>query len=376
MSYVWRRVATVSRERILALVCGTVATLVLAALIVIGSRRLSHFDAALVGYTFASLFSLFGITYRYTMWLQRPPTWLYFKRGWQVFLAPRHLLANVGLSLKRVTLAFVFNQFIWCRGWLRGLGHWLIMWGCILAAAITFPLVFGWVHFALRGNDFEHYQVVIFGFETFSFRIESLLGGLIMHGLVWSSFLVIAGVMLAMRRRMRDRDAAALQQVWEDILPLVLLFGISVTGLLLVVSYEYMKGYGYEFLAITHAAVVIVTLLWLPFGKFFHIFQRPAQFGVSFYKDAGRRGPQAHCVRCGEPYASQMHVEDLIAVERALGYRYELASKIADHYQRVCPRCRRLLPALAQGRFWQQAQVPGETDPQAGPHTARSPDLN
>ena len=42
------------------------------------------------------------------------------------------------------------------------------------------------------------------------FRIESLLGKLILHGLVWSAFLVIAGVMLAMRRRMRDRDAAAL----------------------------------------------------------------------------------------------------------------------------------------------------------------------
>lgn len=374
MLYVWKKVATVSRERILALLCGTVATLVLAALIVIGSRRLSHFDAALVGYTFASLFSAFGITYRYTMWLQRPPTWLYFKRGWQVFLTPRHLLWNVVVWLKRGVLAFVFNRFIWYRGWLRGLGHWLIMWGCILAAAITFPLVFGWIHFALRDNDFEHYHIVLFGFEVGSFRIESLLGGLIMHGLVWSSFLVIAGVMLAMRRRMRDRDAAALQQVWEDILPLVLLFAISVTGLLLVVSYEYMKGYGFEFLAITHAAVVIVTLLWLPFGKFFHIFQRPAQFGVAFYKDAGQRGPQAHCARCGEAYASRMHIDDLIAVERALGYRYELDSPTADHYQRVCPRCRRLLPALAQDRLWKQAQFPGEAHHEARPHVTRGPD--
>ena len=32
---------------------------------------------------------------------------------------------------------------------------------------------------------------------------------------------------------------------------------------------------------------VIFTLLWLPFGKLFHIFQRPAQLGVSFYQ--GRR---------------------------------------------------------------------------------------
>ena len=38
-------------------------------------------------------------------------------------------------------------------------------------------------------------------------------------------------------------------------------------------------------------------------------------------------------------------------VEGQLGYRYELADD-AGHYQRVCPRCRRALLALAQaGRF-------------------------
>ena len=53
---------------------GAAATAVLAALIVVGSRNLEHFDAALVGYTFATLFAAFGIAYRYAMWLQRPPT--------------------------------------------------------------------------------------------------------------------------------------------------------------------------------------------------------------------------------------------------------------------------------------------------------------
>jgi nitrate reductase gamma subunit len=193
---------------------------------------------------------------------------------------------------------------------------------------------------------------MVFGFETFSFPIESLLGALIFHGLVWSAFMVIAGVMLAMRRRMRDRDAAALQQFGEDLMPLILLFAISITGLMLVVSYEWMRGYGYEFLAIIHAASVIVTLVWLPFGKLFHIFQRPAQLGVSFYKDAGKRIERARCARCGTDYASQMHVDDLIEVEHQLGYKYALTSSPIDHYQRICPRCRRLLPAVAQGRLW------------------------
>jgi hypothetical protein len=342
------------REVILATLCGLIATVLLAALIVTGSRRLSHFDAALVGYTFATLFAVFGITYRYAIWLQRPPTWLYWKRGWQLFLTPRHLPRNLVVWIGRLINAFVLNRFIWRRGAGRGAAHWLILWGCILAAAITFPLVFGWIHFALDENDFAHYRVVVFGFDTARFPVESLLGALILHGLVWSAFLVIAGVMLAMRRRMRDRDAAALQLFWEDIVPLVLLFAVSITGLMLVVSYEWMRGYAYEFLAILHAAVVIVTLVWLPFGKFFHIFQRPAQLGVSFYKDAGARGEQAHCARCGEPYASKMHVEDLIEVERQLGYKYDAPHSVVDHYQRICPRCRRLLPSIAQGQLWQQ----------------------
>jgi hypothetical protein len=288
--------------------------------------------------------------------LQRPPTWLYFKRGWQLFLSPRDLPRNLFVWLQRLVNAFVFNVFIWRRGLGRGAAHWLVLWGCIIAAAITFPLVFGWIHFALDENNFDDYRVMLFGFETFSFPIESLLGALIFHGLVWSAFMVIAGVMLAMRRRMRDRDAAALQTFGEDLMPLILLFAISITGLMLVVSYEWMRGYGYEFLAILHAAVVIITLVWLPFGKLFHIFQRPAQLGVSFYKDAGTRSPQARCARCGVEYASQMHVDDLIHVERQLGYRYELSDGLVDHYQRICPRCRRLLPAIALTRLWSHSR--------------------
>jgi hypothetical protein len=340
------------REVVVATLTGAIATILLAVLIVIGSRRLSHFDAALVGYTFATLFSVFGITYRYAMWLQRPPTWMYWKRGWQLFLNPCHLPSNLVSWAQRLFNAFVINRFIWLRSATRGAAHWLIMWGCIEAAAITFPLVFGWIHFAVEGENFERYRVVIFGFETFSFPVKSILAAIIFHGLVWSAFLVIAGVMIAMRRRMRDRDAAALQTFGEDIMPLVLLFAISITGLMLAVSYEWMRGYGYEFLAIVHAAVVIGTLVWLPFGKFFHIFQRPAQLGVAFYKDAGKRGEQAHCARCGEVFASKMHVDDLIEVERQLSYQYEMTAGAIEHYQRICPRCRRLLPALAQGRLW------------------------
>jgi hypothetical protein len=330
-----------------------IASVILGSLIVVGSRNLNHFDAALVSYTFATLFATFGITYRYAMWLRRPPTRMYWRRGWSVFLTPRLIGANLLEGLRRLSLEFAANRFIFRRSRGRGLAHLLIMWGTLLAAAITFPLVWGWIRFESVPGRLDLYRAYVFGFPINTFPVESILGFIIFHGLVWSAILVIAGVMLAFRRRMVDHAAVTLQLFAQDIMPLVLLFAISITGLMLTASYTWMKGYGYDFLAILHAITVIVTLLYLPFGKLFHIFQRPAQIGVSFYKDAGARGEQAKCRRCGQPYASAMMVRDLTAVERELGFSYEMdPSQGADHYQQICPRCRRALFGLAQGQSW------------------------
>jgi len=343
----------IAHERARAGVWGLLLTSLLAVLIVAGSRSLDHFDAALVGYTFATLFATFGITYRYAMWLQRPPTRLYWRRGWQAFATPAHFARHLREFVRRFVLEFALNRFIFRRGHTRGLAHWLIMWGCILAALITFPLVWGWIHFTTVPGNLDMYRVHAFGFALQDFPVESPLAFIIFHGLVWASFLVIAGVMLAFRRRMIDHGAVALQQFGQDVLPLILLFAISTTGLLLTASYTWMKGYAYDFLAILHATTVILTLLYLPFGKLFHIFQRPAQLGVSFYKDAGTRGEQAACRRCRRPYASAAMVRDLIVVERELGFSYQMnGSTDAEHYQHICPRCRRALFGLAQGAMW------------------------
>ena len=346
--------AFVAREKVAATGWGALVTAILGGLIVFGSRNLDHFDAALVGYTFATLFAAFGITYRYAMWLRRPPTRVYWKRGWQAMLSRSSFGHNLGAVAKRALLAFAANQFIFRRGRLRGLGHWLIMWGCVIAAAITFPLVWGWIHFETVPGDLRSYQTFVFGLPAMQFAVDGPLAFIVFHGLVWSALLVIAGVMLAFRRRMTDHAALSLQQFGEDLMPLLLLFAISTTGLMLTASYTWLRGYAYPFLAILHAATVIVTLLWLPFGKLFHVFQRPAQLGVSVYKDAAERGEQARCRRCGRPYAPAIMIRDLIVVERELGFRYDMAS--GTHYQEICPQCRRALFGLAQGAAWQMVR--------------------
>jgi hypothetical protein len=50
-----------------------------------------------------------------------------------------------------------------------------------------------------------------------------------------------------------------------------------------------MKGFAFDFLAVLHAVTVIMFLIWIPFGKFFHIIQRPAQIGAHIYKKQGMK---------------------------------------------------------------------------------------
>jgi hypothetical protein len=175
------------REQRRAIFWGLIAAGLLGAAIFVGSRNLRHIDAALVGYTFACLFAAFGLGYRYSMWLQRPPTRMYWRRGWQSFLRRGHLGQTFKDFVGRFVGVFLLNRFIWRRSWSRGLTHLLIMWGCLLAAAITFPLVFGWVYFETVAGDFTSYRVFVFGLPTVAFRHESVIGHLIFHGLVWAT---------------------------------------------------------------------------------------------------------------------------------------------------------------------------------------------
>ena len=163
------------------------------------------------------------------------------------------------------------------------------------------------------------YVTYLFGFPVGSFRIRTVISWLLFHGLDIAAVLVLAGVGLALWRRLRDRGALALQDFAADFFPLILLFAISVTGLALTASTMWFGGAFYGFLSILHAITVIGALLYLPFGKFFHIFQRPAQLGVKLYQRHGTSGEGALCARCGARYASLMQIEDLRRVLPELG---------------------------------------------------------
>jgi hypothetical protein len=132
-----------------------------------------------------------------------------------------------------------------------------------------------------------------------------------------------------------------------DFFPVVLLFAISITGIALTVSQEWLRGTAYSFLAIIHAITVIAGLLFLPFGKFFHIFQRPAQLGVKLCREAGAQGPGAICPRCKGRFASAMHIADLKTVLPQLGFNYSLPGT-PGAWQDLCPPCKRKMLSVAQ----------------------------
>ena len=337
---------TRTADRIRAGVTATLFTGLLVAAIVVGSRNLQNFDPALVIYTFATIFATWGVVYHYRVWLDKPPTKVYWERGWQLFRDQGVLRSSFRVATLAVRNLAV-QGFIHRRSALRWWMHQLLFWGCILAVLITFPLVFGWISFQTLPNDQGMYVTLVYGFPVMTFRLHTLFAELLFHGLDVSAILVLGGVGISLWRRFRDRGAQAVQSFALDFLPIILLFAISVTGLALAVSQSWLRGEFYSFLAILHAITVIAALLYLPFGKFFHIFQRPAQLGVKFYQAAGETGAPALCQRCGERFASRMHIDDLKRVLPQVGFDYNL-ERTGGNWQDLCPACKRKSLSLAQ----------------------------
>ncbi len=343
---------TRTTDRLRAGAWATMWTGILVAAILVGSRNLETFDPALVGYTFACIFSWWGVTYHYYVWLQKPPTRLFWRRGWEMFWNEGIFLA-LGRTSVLAARNVLWQSFIYRRSRLRWWMHQCLFWGCLLAGAITFPLVFGWIYFESAPNDQMTYVGYLFGFPVMWFKIRTIVSWVIFHGLDFAALLVLAGIGLSLWRRMLDRGAQAVQSFAMDLLPIILLFAISVSGLALTVSTLWLRGNYYGFLSILHAITVIAALLFLPFGKFFHIFQRPAQLGVKFYHAAGDKGEGANCARCGERFGSMMHVQDLRLVLRQLGFDYSMPGP-AGHWQQLCPACKRKTIASAQLRMKEQ----------------------
>jgi len=326
------------------------AVAVLIVLIYFGSNGLTNFDSALIGYAVGIVALTYAIVGRYARWLRMPATRRAWRRGWQLFGSWSSFRAIPGLFPRAVLGQLVNQGFIRRRGWVRWIGHQCLFWGVLGATLITFPLVFGWLAFKLEHGTTETYRMFVFGLGTITFDATSFLGWSIFHALNYTAVLVIIGCSIFLWRRFHDRGVMSAQRFGYDMVPLLMLVVISVTGGLLTVSASLLEGSYYDFLVLVHMAAVVLSLVFIPYGKFFHVVQRPASVGMQMYAELNGRDGRRPCARCGEPLATDAFVGDLQATLAELGQDYRLAvTHGAKHLTELCPRCKRVM--RAEGYF-------------------------
>ena len=308
-----------------ALAWGLIAAAALIVGIVVGSRGFKDFDPALVSYAGATVFSAFGLGYRYSMWLRRPPTRLYWFRGWQIFLQPKRLPGNLARLAGIFWNSVVLQRFIERRSKTRWTAHWFLAWGCLIAAAVTFPLIVRVD--TLRDRAGQSGRSIAPSFSAYTsaaFRSTVLMAPLAFNILDICAVMVLIGVFTAMWRRGRDRGAMSVQQFSNDLLPLILLFAISVTGLFLTVSTHLMRGLHYVLSLATarrdrylHAALFAVWKV-LP-----HLSASRAD-GHRLLQTCRRRRRTRQCVPVvDKAFARSLQIGDLKAVQSALEFSIE-----------------------------------------------------
>jgi hypothetical protein len=99
--------------------------------------------------------------------------------------------------------------------------HFMLAWGCVLGFAVTFPLVFGWLHFAHPAGDAYMYQLFVFGFPMMIFDPYGIIGFLFFNALNFCSVMIIVGTVIgAVYKDAGDDGLPAARNIihahWQD----------------------------------------------------------------------------------------------------------------------------------------------------------------
>lgn len=301
----------------------------LAILVFIGTRMFSHIDLNLYGYMVGTIVFIGGFFYRFIAWGERPPTKIIIKKGLKLLFRKK--------TVKTAVNHLAIYDFIKKRGFYRWLQHVLIGWGCILACLVTFPLVFSWMYFTMADNGY--YTVVVMGMDVIKVKADGIIAWLSYNALNISAIMVITGVCMALYRRMKNMQARAEQKFIYDLLPLYLLLFISVTGLLLTVQNVFLAGFLQPQMSLIHQFSVIVTLIYLPFGKLAHIPFRPMSVFARNYREYYGEQHMKECKVCGNHFVSVEQSNDVIQVldVNDIHFNMEDGFNLAE----LCLPCRR-----------------------------------
>ncbi|NRD78037.1 hypothetical protein HPT25_11635 [Bacillus sp. BRMEA1] len=295
----------------------------------IGTRMFTHIDLNLYGYMVGTIVFIGGFFYRFIAWGERPPTKNIIKKGLRLLFRKS--------TLKTVVGHLAVFDFIRKRGVYRWIQHILIGWGCVLACLVTFPLVFGWMYFTMSENGF--YTIVLFGINIMTVPAEGAIAFLSYNALNIAAVMVITGVCMALYRRLKNMQARAEQKFMYDFLPLYLLLLISVTGLLLTFQNIVLHGWMQPQMSLIHQFSVIVTLIYLPFGKLAHIPFRPMSVFARNYREHYGEQHMKECKVCGDKFVSVEQSNDVINVlgVNQIEFNMEDGFNLAE----LCLPCRR-----------------------------------
>ncbi|UOR14014.1 hypothetical protein [Halobacillus amylolyticus] len=298
-------------------------------LVYIGTRMFTHIDLNLYGYMVGTFVFIGGVFYRFIAWGERPPTKIFIKKGIKLLFrksTPKTSVNHLGTY-----------QFIWDRGIYRWTQHFLIGWGVILSCLVTFPLVFGWMYFTMEENGY--YTVVAFGLDIMRVQVDGILAFFFYNALNFTAIMVIIGVCMALYRRLKHMQARAEQKFIYDFLPLYLLLFISITGLALTFMNVFLHGQGHYVMSIIHQYSVIVTLIYLPFGKLAHIPFRPLSVFARNYREYYSKQSMKKCKNCSTEFVSTEQSQDVIHVLHTNAIDFDM--KEGYNLAELCPPCRR-----------------------------------
>ncbi|MDP4552913.1 hypothetical protein Q9251_18700 [Alkalihalobacillus macyae] len=295
----------------------------------IATRMFTHVDLNLYGYMVGTFVFIGGFFYRFIAWGERPPTKLIIKKGIKLLgrkSTPKTSVEHLGTY-----------QFIWNRGIYRWTQHLLLGWGVLLSCFVTFPLVFGWMYFTMEEGGY--YTVVGMGINLMTVNADGILAFFFYNALNFTAIMVIAGVCMALYRRLKNMQARAEQNFMYDFLPLYLLLFISVTGLLLTFMNVFLHGQGHYVMSLIHQYSVIITLIYLPFGKLAHIPFRPLSVFARNYREHYAEQSMKECKVCGESFVSTEQSKDVIDVLNSNDITFDMEDGF--NLAELCLPCRR-----------------------------------
>lgn len=290
-----------------------------------------HLDLAALGYQVAFVLFVVGCLIRLRDWWRYPPNHLMLQRAAGALGSPLSLF-------KAIVSRILLQRFIAGRGLQRWLAHFLIVWGVLLAGGTSLALTFGLVNFELL--DQRTYQAFMLGMPVVTFEVGSVIAFFVLNAINIGSVLLLVGLGLCFYRHLANSGHDPEERPPEIFLPLLVLLAVTLTGLAMTVSYKVLGGVAYRQLGVLHMISVMLGLLWLPYGKLFHVVLSPITAILDTLEEADG-AVAAACANCSRPISAAWSNESLVKTVSSVSLIHQRGEVDVSKALALCPTCKR-----------------------------------